>query len=329
MRDRAVIHHAVLRIFQHDCIPDAAVKLDPAHRDLLRALHADETVQRRNAHLVTGKLLRRPEVKRVRALIEIPLAGRVEFFERVLKMEAVVRMDVVAAVLREHQLAVRFIETFDRHDEIPPAIHREDVDLHVLRMRPVPHILLGDIKLALPFVAFVLPLRNLLHARPAAVERVVRIEVRPAREDHALAIKEKLPHVELLQRELRDIRFQDRAFMLREFLHLLRSQEHRLLAVRGLDDQIIVLRFYQQRLGHFISAAVHDDGRQSRKTRDVAQQLLRVFQRGTRISGRSLRGVAAIRSDVDLRGHQACGHRSCEEHRKHESLADHLAGTLA
>ena len=70
-----------------------------ADGDVLRALHLEEGIERGDSDLAFGDRFLRPKIQRAGMLVVKPLAGRIQLFEGVLEVVAVVRVEVVAAIL--------------------------------------------------------------------------------------------------------------------------------------------------------------------------------------------------------------------------------------
>ncbi len=216
LSDDAAFHEAVLCALKGDRAAVAASKCEAADRDLLRTgLYFEEAVECGNTNFSSAHITWRPEVQRAGMLVVKPLTRCVEFFEGVLKVIAVVRVQVVAAVLLQREHACLRIERDHRLDEIPPAVLREDVEFHVLGMRPLAHIFGLHIDRAFPQMALRCAAGwKLRHKGPAAIERVLHIEVRVARQNLPLAVAEELFWDETLWQQLGDIRFDNLALML-------------------------------------------------------------------------------------------------------------------
>ena len=173
-------------------------------------------------------------------LVAEPLAGGVEFFEGVLEVVAVVRVEVVGAVFFQREQSRGGIERGDELDEIPPAVLGEDVEFEVLGF----HIECAFSQMALGSSGR----REGWHKGPATVERVLRVEVRVTSEDLAFAVAEQLFRQESFREELRDIGFDDFSAVFFPAADVRAADEG---ALRAGDREIGILRFERERREQF------------------------------------------------------------------------------
>ncbi len=151
LRDDALFDEAVLRPLEGDGAAVRAGEREATDRDVLRAcLHFEEGVERGKAHLAFRDRFRRPGIQHAAVLVVKPLTRRVQFLQRVLEVVAVVRMQVVTAILLQCEQPRGGIERGDGFEKVPPAVLREDVEFHVLGMRPGANVLGFHEKRAFP-----------------------------------------------------------------------------------------------------------------------------------------------------------------------------------
>ena len=192
----------------------AAGKGKPANGDVFRPFDHEEAVANRQPHLALIDGLDRPEIQRARVLVVKPLARSIQLFERVLNVVAVMRMQIIAAILLQREHPSLRIKRHHRLNEIPPAILRKDIDLHILRMRPGSNILGLHIQRALPKMPLRSPRwRKRSHKGPAAIERVLSIKVRVTGENLALAIAQQLLRQKAFRQQLGNIRLHNLTVM--------------------------------------------------------------------------------------------------------------------
>ncbi len=314
--DDALQYCAVFRTLKGDGAAVAACERESANGDVLgTGLHLEKALQHRHAHfwsdvalLPAGSEVRagahitflRPEIQRAAAFVVVPLSGGIQLLQGILEMVAVVRVEVVAAVLLEREQSCLRIERSHGFHEIPPAVLREDVQLHVLGVRPLTHVFRLHIKRALPQVAFRCASRRKLgYKGPAAVEGIFGIEVRIAREDLPLAVAKQLFGDEPLRQQLGDIRLHNLALM-RLPAGDDRCADERALAAR--DRQIRILRFELNRLRQLR----HPTWQQDRCRRAVASftGLTDLVERLGQREGRGDLHLQGMRG-----GKQGCGER--------------------
>ena len=213
--DDAFFDEAVLRLLEGDGAAVAAGEGEAADGDVFRAFDFEEGVGSRQPNLTLIDGLDRPEIKHAAVLVVEPLAGCIQLFEGVLKVVAVVRMEVVATVFLQREHPRLRIKRQHGLDEVPPAVLGKDVELHVLGVRPFPHVLRLYEQRAFPKMAFgSTGRRKRRDEGPAAVEWVLGVEVRITGEDLAFAVAEQLFRQEALRQQLGDIGFDDLALVL-------------------------------------------------------------------------------------------------------------------
>ncbi len=220
----------------------------------------------------------RPEIQHAGVLVVKPLAGGVELFEGVLEVVAVVRVEVVGAVFFQREQSRGGIERRDGLEEVPPAVLREDVELHVLGMCPGANVLGLHEERAFPKM----PLRRTRRRKqcdegPAAVERVLRVEVRITGEDLAFAFAEQLFGEKAFRQQLRDIGFDDLAGVFFPAGDFGAADEG---AVRSGEGDVRIGGFERERREEPGGAFGEEDGRRRGVTGLAG--LAEFFQRGVR-----------------------------------------------
>ncbi len=265
--DRAARHRAVFAVADLHGIAVTGLDGHAAQGDIARALHCDDRLQHRGGHLTVDIAQRgrdtllldwRPEVQNRLVAVQIPLAGRIKLLQQVLDEVAIPHLHLIAGVAAEGDLPLLAVHRLHADDAPAPVKAGVDADGGIFRVSPTLLHVRRVEELGLRRA------RHAQHIRPAALVRVLGVEVGVASHHLPRALVEKLAEDGLLQRGALQVCLQDLALPRLEARNRLGSgQQHRLARHRlpgnGELRRPGILRHQRQRLGQQIAPTAQVD----------------------------------------------------------------------
>lgn len=131
-----MLNQAVIAIFNYHRCSFAGLEGKITDGDSARSFDLQNVGENRNSHFDFLDRRRRPEIEISRAVVVVPFSFGVEFFEGILEVIPVVRMQIVTAGLFQRQFGGLWVKGSDGFDKVPPSILRKNIDFDIFGMRP-------------------------------------------------------------------------------------------------------------------------------------------------------------------------------------------------
>ena len=323
---------------QIDASARGAAELEAAERQVLDELPVGGVASEREQRCQPGEgnpdgsgaIVRRPEVERLGVLVQIPLAGRVQFLEDVLHEEAVARLQHVAGRPRHGQHVAGQVHALHLRRAVGVVVAGEDVDDRLLGMCPPAGVEGGGI--VLQFGGAVGHFAR--GVGETARARVARVDVGNAGKRLGGAAVIELLEAQRPETQRLQVGPQDVAFVRLPARDADAAADHHLLAGgAGIGDGAFgrprIPWVEDQRFGEGIRAAADDhlDRRPQRPPRPQRSHgIARAPQAGEGLLPGARAGVTAPRRDVEERGRTRARRRrgEAEKRQRQHGAAVHV-----